>query len=179
MALTLGKKLITVMLLVLGTWISQSFSRTLLDESFVERHEQWMTQHRRNYVDDAEKKRRFKIFKDNAEYIDKVNNQGSRTYRLSVNEFADLTNEEFIATHTGYRISTQPSSSPKKTFRYGNLSRIPMTMDWREKGAVTPIKSQGQYCGKRITLSKTQTGLASVVTLIYVLIRFLLLLILI
>ncbi|KAF3966291.1 hypothetical protein CMV_009606 [Castanea mollissima] len=147
MALTLGKKLITVMLLVLGTWISQSLSRTLLEESFVERHEQWMTQHGRNYVDDAEKKRRLKIFMDNVEYIDKVNNQGNRTYRLSVNEFADLTNEEFIATHTGYKISTKPSSSPKKTFRYGNLSRIPMTMDWREKGAVTPIKSQGQYCG--------------------------------
>ena len=102
-----------------------------------------MTQHGRNYVDNAEKKRRFKIFKDNAEYIDKVNNQGNRTYRLSVNEFVDITNEEFIATHTGYKISTQSSSSPKKTFRYGNLSRIPMTMDWREKGVVTSIKSQG------------------------------------
>ena len=126
------------MLLVLGTWISQSLSRTLLEESFVERYEQWISQHGHNYVDDAEKKRRLKIFKDNVEYIDKVNNQGNRTYRLSVNEFADLTNEEFIATHTGHKIST-PSSSPKKTFRYGNLSRIPMTMDWREKGAVTPI----------------------------------------
>ena len=179
MALTLEKKLITIMLLVLGTWISQSLSRTLFDESFVERHEQWMTQHGRNYVDDAEKKRRLKIFMDNVEYIDKVNNHGNRTYRLSVNEFADLTNEEFIATHTGYNISTQPSSSPKKPFRYGNLSRIPMTMDWREKGAVTPIKSQGQYCGKRITFSKTQTSLASFATFIYVLTRFLLLLILI
>ena len=179
MALTLEKKLITIMLLVLGTWISQSLSRTLLEESFVDRHEQWITQHGRNYVDDAEKKRRLKIFKDNVEYIDKVNNQGNRTYRSSVNEFADLTNEEFIATHTGYKISTQPSSSPKKTFRYGNLSRIPMTMDWREKGAVTPVKSQGQYCGKRITFSKTQTSLASLATFIYVLTRFLLLLILI
>ena len=111
MALTLEKKLITIMLLVLGTWISQSLSRTLLEESFVDRHEQWITQHGRNYVDEAEKKRRLKIFKDNVEYIDKVNNQGNRTYRSSVNEFADLTNEEFIATHTGYRISTQPSSS--------------------------------------------------------------------
>ena len=179
MALTLEKKLITIMLLVLGTWISQSLSRTLLEESFVDRHEQWITQHGRNYVDDAEKKRRLKIFKDNVEYIDKVNNQGNRTYRSSVNEFADLTNEEFIATHTGYKISTQPSSSPKKTFRYGNLSRIPMTMDWREKGAVTPIKSQGQYCGKRITFSKTQTSLASFATFICVLTRFLLSLILI
>ena len=113
MALTLEKKLITIMLLVLGTWISQSLSRTLLEESFIDRHEQWITQRGRNYVDGAEKKRRLKIFKDNVEYTDKVNNQGNRTYRLSVNEFADLTNEEFIATHTGYKISTQPSSDRK------------------------------------------------------------------
>ena len=69
MALTLGKKLITAMLLVLGTWISQSLSRTLLEESIVERHEQWMAQHGRNYIDDVDKKTRFKIFKDNVEYI--------------------------------------------------------------------------------------------------------------
>nr|POE84988.1 senescence-specific cysteine protease sag39 [Quercus suber] len=123
-------------------------SRTLLEDSIVERYQQWMAKYGRNYEDDAEKEKRFKIFKDNVEYIDKVNNEGNRTYKLSVNEFADLTTEEFIATRTGFKISSQPSS-PKTSFRYENLTEIPMTMDWREKGAVTPIKNQGQ-CGKRI-----------------------------
>ena len=67
-----------------------------------------MAQHGRNYVDDVEKIRRFKIFKDNVKYIDKVNNEGNRAFKLSVNEFADLTTEEFIATRTGYKISNQP-----------------------------------------------------------------------
>ncbi|KAL4599270.1 hypothetical protein ACB092_11G115400 [Castanea dentata] len=115
-----------------------------------------MTQHGRNYVDDAEKKRRLKIFMDNVEYIDRVNNQGNRTYRLSVNEFADLTNEEFIATHTGYKISTKPSSSPKKTFRYGNLSRIPMTMG-RERSSVAAVEGIYQIkTGNLISLSEQQ-----------------------
>ena len=109
--------------------------------------------------DDVEKIRRFKIFKDNVNYIDKVNNEGNCTYKLSINEFADITTEEFIATRTGYKISNQPTSR-KTTFRYGNLTEIPTTIDWIERGAVTPIKNQGT-CGKRITLSGTQNLLAS------------------
>ena len=153
MALTLlGKKFITVTLLILGTWISQAMSRTLLEDSLAEKHEQWMAKYGRNYADDVEKERRFKIFKDNVEFIEKFNNEGNHTYNLSVNAFADLTDEEFLASHTGYKkISTQPIlSSPKTTkFRYENLTatEIPMSMDWREKGAVTSIKNQGQ-CGK-------------------------------
>ena len=144
------------MLLIIWTWTCQAMSHTSLEDSFAMRHEQWMAQLGRNYVDDVEKISRFQIFKDNVEYIDKVNSEGNRTYKLSVNEFADLTTEEFIATRTGYKISSQPSS-PKTSFRYENLTEIPMTMDWREKGAVTPIKNQEQ-CGKRIiTLYETKT----------------------
>ena len=146
MALTLGKKLITFMLLILGTMISQAMSRTFLEASLVERHEQWMAQYGRNYVDNAEKKKRFKIFKENAKFIDKFNNEENHTYKLNVNEFADLTNEEFIASRIGYKIPTLRSSPKTTTFKYKSLTKIPMSMDWREKGAVTSIKNQGS-CG--------------------------------
>ncbi|KAL4599375.1 hypothetical protein ACB092_11G122300 [Castanea dentata] len=157
MALIRGKKLIIVFLLILGTFIYQAMSRALLEDSI----------YGHNYEDNAEKEKRFNIFKDNVEYIDKVNNERNRTYKLSVNEFADLTTEEFIATRTGYKISSQPTS-PKTTFRYENLTEIPMTMDWSEKGAVTPIKNQGHCCvavvegvtqinsGNKISLSEQQ-----------------------
>nr|POE71014.1 senescence-specific cysteine protease sag39 [Quercus suber] len=120
--------------------------RTLLEDSLAERHEQWMVQYGRSYKDSAEKEKRFKIFKDNVEYIDKFNNEGNRTFKLSANVFADLTNEEFVASHTGYKISPQPSSLKAKSLKYENLTEIPTTMDWREKGAVTSIKDQGR-CG--------------------------------
>nr|XP_023884001.1 zingipain-2-like [Quercus suber] len=146
MTLTQQKKLITIMFFILETLISQAMCRTLLEDSLAERHEQWMVQYGRSYKDSAEKEKRFKIFKDNVEYIDKFNNEGNRTFKLSANMFADLTNEEFVASHTGYKISTQPSSLKAKSLKYENLTEIPMTMDWREKGAVTSIKDQGR-CG--------------------------------
>ncbi|GMY37556.1 zingipain-2-like [Fagus crenata] len=132
MALTLlGKNLITLTLLILGTWISQAMSRTLLEDSLAEQHEKWMAQYGRNYADGVEKEKRFKIFKDNVEFIDKFNNEGY---------------QYFVASHTGYKIPTQPTSSKTTTFKYDSLTEVPTSMDWRDKGAVTPIKNQRQ-CG--------------------------------
>ncbi|KAL4599377.1 hypothetical protein ACB092_11G122500 [Castanea dentata] len=145
MALIHGKKLIIVFLLILETSTYQAMSRTLLEDSIVGRYQQWMAKYGRNYKDDAEKEKRFELFKVNVEYIDKVNNEGNRTYKLSVNEFADLTTEEFIATRTGYKISSQPTS-PKTSFKYENLTEIPMTMDWREKELLPPSKTKARCC---------------------------------
>ena len=102
-----------------------------------------------------EQEKRFNIFKDNIEYIDKFNNEGNRTFKLGVNKFADLTTEEFLASYTGYKISNQPSSLNATRFRYEALTEeVPATMDWRERGAVTNVKDQGS-CGKRITVPNT------------------------
>lgn len=118
-------------------------SRTLGDTPMTVRHEQWMAQYGRIYTDQAEKEHRFKIFKNNVEYIESTNKDANRKYKLGLNGFADVTNEEFVATHNGLRHSTRPRGT---TFRYENVSAAPTTMDWRIEGAVTPIKNQGQ-CG--------------------------------
>ncbi|CAL2251950.1 unnamed protein product [Prunus armeniaca] len=69
---------------------------------------------------------------------------------LSLNEFADLTNVEFREIRNGYTKRSPKlivSNSMKATsFRYGNVTDAPPSVDWREKGAVTPIKDQGK-CG--------------------------------
>ncbi|GAA0161000.1 cysteine protease [Lithospermum erythrorhizon] len=144
MALAINWKLIFASLLVLELCY-QATSRSLQDASMTVRHEQWMTQFGRVYKDDIEQAKRFNIFKGNVEYIDSVNNAGTRTYELDVNKFADLTNEEFRATRNGYKQAPFPRSC-KATFMYENVSAIPSSMDWRTKGAVTPVKDQGQ-CG--------------------------------
>ncbi|KAH7544953.1 hypothetical protein FEM48_Zijuj01G0040700 [Ziziphus jujuba var. spinosa] len=145
MAMTLGRSSIFIALVVLGVWASQAKCRTLNEVSMSERHEQWMARYGRTYENNAEKERRFKIFKDNVEFIENFNNAGNRPYKLSVNEYADQTNEEFRASRNGYKRSSNSKSS-QTSFRYEDVSAVPSSIDWRKKGAVTPIKDQGQ-CG--------------------------------
>ncbi|XVF25664.1 hypothetical protein REPUB_Repub13aG0233000 [Reevesia pubescens] len=89
-----------------------------MDEAVIARkHRRWMTHHGRTYKNQAEKERRFNIFKDNLEYIENFNTMGNQTYELSPNEFADLTNEEFLASHFGYKMSLPLGSSKTSGFR--------------------------------------------------------------
>nr|CAD1824014.1 unnamed protein product [Ananas comosus var. bracteatus] len=108
-------------------------------------HEQWMAQHGRVYKDAAEKERRFRIFKENIEYIESANRAGNRSYTLGPNRFTDLTNEEFRASYLGFRPTPRPDEAAQSPFRYADGS-TPDSMDWRSQGAVTPIKDQGD-CG--------------------------------
>ncbi|OVA14803.1 Peptidase C1A [Macleaya cordata] len=139
-------KFTCVILIILGLFACRTSSfRTLRDVYMTEKHEQWMARHGRLYENEAEKERRFEIFKNNVERIESFNNAAvNRPYKLSVNEFADQTNEEFRAARNGYKsVSTLGTST---SFKYENLTAVPSSMDWRSKGAVTPVKDQGQ-CG--------------------------------
>ena len=117
------------------------------DLSMVARHESWMVQYGRVYKDDAEKAQRFGVFKANVGFIESFNAEHHKFY-LGINQFIDLTNEEFKGTkaNKGYKPSLQRVPT---RFRHENLSldALPATVDWRTKGAVTSIKDQGQ-CGK-------------------------------
>ncbi|XP_072993892.1 senescence-specific cysteine protease SAG39-like [Typha latifolia] len=113
------------------------------DEAMKARHEQWMAQYKRVYTNAEEKQRRFRVFQSNVEYIESSNNKPGQSYNLTVNQFADLTNEEFMVTHGGLKVtnaSRQPTS-----FMYANFS-APPRVDWRLRGAVTEVKNQGS-CG--------------------------------
>lgn len=146
MALPITLKLAFAALFVLGMWTSQTTSRTLPDASMVERHEQWMIQYGRTYKDEAEKAKRFQIFQDNVKYIESFND-GIHTYTLGLNEFADLTNDEFRASRNGYKTGFHIKTSQVPSSRYANLTAVPSSIDWRKKGAVTAVKDQGQ-CGE-------------------------------
>lgn len=144
MASTFNSMLITAAFLLLATLASQATARNLDEVSMTEKHEQWMAQHGRVYKDEAEKAKRFKIFKETVEYIEAFNKAGDKSYVLGINQFADMTNEEFLSTSTGYK--PRKDVSRGTSFRYADVSEVPPSMDWREKGAVTDVKDQ-QNCG--------------------------------
>ncbi|KAK6797329.1 hypothetical protein RDI58_005031 [Solanum bulbocastanum] len=128
MALAINRKSAFLALLVLVMWANEATARDLNEASMIQKHEMWMTRFGREYKDDAEKAKRFNIFKDNVDYIESINKAGIRSYKLSINGFADLTNEEFRATHNGYKASSHQKSSKTISFRYENVT-APATMD--------------------------------------------------
>ena len=109
--------------------------------------EEWVAKYRKAYASFEEKLRRFEVFKDNLKHIDEINKKVS-SYWLGLNEFADLTHEEFKATYLGLNLNRrQPAARNSKNFRYeGAAGDVPKEVDWRKKGAVTEVKNQGQ-CG--------------------------------
>ncbi|KAK8464164.1 hypothetical protein PHAVU_011G131901 [Phaseolus vulgaris] len=111
-----------------------------------ERHEEWMTRYGKVYKDPEEREKRFRIFKENVNYIETFNNAANKPYQLGTNQFADLTNEEFTAGRNRLKGHMCSSILRTTTFKYENVTAIPSTVDWRQKGAVTPVKDQGQ-CG--------------------------------
>ncbi|KAI4333860.1 hypothetical protein L6164_018617 [Bauhinia variegata] len=134
------------LLFIFGFLAFQATSRTLEDASMHERHQQWMARYGIVYRDSQEKEKRFNIFKANVENIEAFNNAGDKPYKLAVNKFADLTNEEFVATRNRFKGHMCSTITKTSTFKYENVNAVPSTVDWRKQGAVTPIKDQGQ-CG--------------------------------
>nr|GEX41985.1 Ty3/gypsy retrotransposon protein [Tanacetum cinerariifolium] len=94
-------------------------------------------------LDNKERVMQFKIFKDNVAYIEDFNSQ-HYAYKLSINKFTDQTKEEFIATHTRFKVPLTLRLAQNMTFRYDSVTGIPSSMDWRQKGAVTLVKAQVQ-----------------------------------
>ncbi|KAL8154200.1 hypothetical protein V2J09_011960 [Rumex salicifolius] len=121
------------------------------DESLWDLYERWRAHHTVSRSLD-EKHKRFNVFKGNVKHIHEVNKM-DKPYKLRLNKFADLTNHEFRSLYAGSKIShhsmltgTRDTMADKGTFMYADVASVPPSVDWRKKGAVTPVKDQGQ-CG--------------------------------
>lgn len=123
------------------------------EEDAMALYESWLVKHGKAYNAIGEKEKRFEIFKDNLKFIDE-HNSVDRQYKVGLNRFADLTNEEYRSKFVSGRLDRKTrlmnrQASDRYALKAGE--ELPESVDWRKKGAVAPVKDQGQ-CGKAFYL---------------------------
>merc|ERR1712183_758318 len=89
---------------------------------------------------------RFKIFSANAAAVETHNAARTSSYTRGINQFSDLTQEEWEAAFLGgYRRMGPAKNSQAKATSY-EVKDLPAKVDWREEGVISAVKNQGQ-CG--------------------------------
>lgn len=106
---------------------------------------EFMVKYNKVYSSQEEADRRLHIFHENLKTAEKIQSldQGSAEY--GVTKFSDLTEEEFRSTYLNPLLSQWTLHRPMKP---ASLARgpAPASWDWRDHGAVSPVKNQGM-CG--------------------------------
>lgn len=126
------------------------------DERVVLLFKQWKEEHEKVYGDEKEEKKRLENFRASLKFVQEKNQRkqssstppGSR-HVVGLTRFADMSNEEFRQVYLSkVKVPVKNTNviELKQKARVSSSCEAPPTLDWREKGVVTPIKDQGQ-CG--------------------------------
>lgn len=101
----------------------------------------------KRYSNLQELETRFAIFKKNLITILEHNSDFTQNFTMGINQFTDLTNEEFKKNIIGEGVKTnlKAGSFGCKSF-VSTASGAPNSIDWRNMGVVNPVRDQGQ-CG--------------------------------
>ena len=96
----------------------------------------WKTKFGKSYEHFEEEQTRIAVFHENVKFIQNFMRNPDRTFSLAINHFADLSQEEFKALY----LDEYKPRERNEVYLYS--TEVPDAVDWRDKGAVNPVKDQ-------------------------------------
>jgi len=138
------------------------FSRTLLMSAFlsmmslasctvVDRFEDWVHQHAVKFRDEHHWREMYTTWSSNDKFIEETNFK-NLSFVLGHNQFSGMDSQQFKA-YLGFSKENSLRTSNLRGFLH-DAAAAPVSVDWIAKGAVTPVKDQGQ-CGSCWSFSTT------------------------
>jgi len=139
------------------------FSRTLLMSAFlsmvslasctvVDRFEDWVHQHAVKFRDEHHWREMYTTWSSNDKFIEETNFK-NLSFVLGHNQFSGMDSQQF-KTYLGFSNENSLRTSNLRGSTYEHAAGLPESVDWTAKGAVTPVKDQGQ-CGSCWSFSTT------------------------